>query len=57
VLGREVKFLVSRELVSGFHEAEWDGTDESGRLVSAGIYLYRIRAGEFTQTQKMLLLK
>jgi len=57
VLGREVKFLVSGELVSGFHQAEWDGTDEIGRSVAAGIYLYRIETQGYSQTRKMLLLK
>ena len=66
MLGREVKFLVSGELtarldgqsggVSGFHEAVWDGRDELGTVVSAGVYLYQIRAGAFMQMRKMLLL-
>jgi hypothetical protein len=35
----------------------WDGTDNFGRSVSAGVYLYQIRAGDFSRTRKMLLLK
>jgi hypothetical protein len=57
VLGREVKVLVSCELVSGFHEIIWDGKDNFGRSVGAGVYFYLIKAGEFRQTKKMVLLK
>jgi hypothetical protein len=57
VLGREVKVLVSGELVSGFHEIIWDGKDNFGRSVGAGIYFYLVKAGEFRQTKKMVLLK
>lgn len=57
VLGREVKFLVSGELVSGFHEVVWEGTDRFGGAVGAGVYLYRLEAGKFSQTRKMLLLR
>jgi hypothetical protein len=35
----------------------WDATDEYGKPVSTGIYLYQIQAGEFMQTKKMVLLK
>jgi len=57
LLGREVKVLVSGELVSGFHEIIWDGKDNFGRSVGAGVYFYLIKAGEFRQTKKMVLLK
>ena len=57
ILGREVRKLVSGELVSGYHKAVWDGTDSFGKSVSAGVYLYQIQASGFTQTRKMLILK
>ena len=35
----------------------WNGTDQAGKPVSSGVYFYRIRAGEFEKTKKMLLMK
>jgi hypothetical protein len=57
ILGREVKKLVSGYLVSGYHEATWNGTNDLGIPVAAGIYFYKVEAGNFTQTKKMILLK
>ncbi len=55
--GREVKKLVRSEQVSGNHSLTWNGTNDQGKLVSAGVYLYQIQSGEFVQTKKMVLMK
>jgi photosystem II stability/assembly factor-like uncharacterized protein len=52
MLGREVTVLVSEKLNSGTYEVELDGTN-----YPSGVYFYRITAGEFTETKKMILLK
>jgi hypothetical protein len=57
MLGREITQLVSTTQEAGFRLVQWNGSDIMGRPVSAGVYLYQIRAGEFTQTRKMVLLK
>ena len=57
LLGKQIKTLVNQSQDAGNKIAVWDGTDNLGRQVSAGVYLYQIKAGEFTQTRKMLLLK
>jgi len=57
ILGKQIKTLVNQSQDAGKRIAVWDGTDDLERQVSAGVYLYRIQAGEFTQTRKMLLLK
>jgi hypothetical protein len=56
-LGREVRILVNNIEQPGSHSINWNGKDGSGKEVSAGIYLYQIRAGEYVETRKMVLLK
>ncbi len=57
VLGREIKTLVKQEQASGVYQVNWNGDDQLGNKVSTGIYFYRIDAGDFVQTKKMLLIK
>jgi len=57
LLGKQIKTLVNQSQDAGNKIAVWNGTDDLGRPVSAGVYLYQIQAGEFNQTRKMLLLK
>lgn len=52
VLGQEVTTLVNRDMEAGSHTIEWDASS-----VSSGVYFYRIQAGDFNQTKKMMLLK
>ena len=57
LLGQEVRVLVNERRDAGSFSATWDGTDALGRRVASGIYLYRIQAGSFSATKRMLLLK
>ena len=57
MLGRQVKTLINQTQDTGYRSVIWDATNDYGKLVSAGIYLYQIQAGEYIQTKKMLLLK
>jgi flagellar hook assembly protein FlgD len=57
MLGQEVRKLMSGQQPVGYHTVVWDGRDQSGRPAPAGVYFYRLRAGSFTVTKKMLLAK
>jgi flagellar hook assembly protein FlgD len=57
VLGRTVRTLIEQKQPAGGHSAVWDGRDDRGRQLASGLYLYRVTAGEFHKTAKMLLLK
>jgi len=57
VIGQMVKTLVNEFKSPGSHVIRWDGRDNAGRVVPSGEYLYRIEAGHFTETKKMLLVK
>ena len=57
ILGREVKTLVSSEQPAGAYRIEWNGTNNFGAQVASGMYIYRIVAGKFVQTKKMMFLK
>ncbi len=57
ILGQKVRTLVNETKAVGTYRTEWNGTDDFGKVVSAGVYLYRFQAGDFEQTKKMLLLK
>ena len=57
LLGQKVRTLVDAELDAGFKSIYWDGRDDSGRLVSAGVYIYELVAGSFVATRKMVMMK
>lgn len=56
-LGREIVTLLNRELLPGKHRVSWTGEDAAGSRVSSGIYIYRVEAGEFQATGKMVLMQ
>ncbi len=56
-MGRRINTIVDEVKMSGHHTAEWSGGDEQGNPAASGIYFYKIRAGEFEKTIKMVLMK
>ena len=57
VQGKHVVTLDRGGRAQGTHVARWDGRDTDGRLVSGGIYFYKLQAGKQVLTRKMVLLR
>lgn len=57
VQGQQVRKLVDEFLPPFYYQKEWDGRDDQGRLVSSGIYFFRLQAGGFSATKRMILLR
>ena len=57
ITGALVKTLEDRSYPAGNYTSSWHGTNESGRRVASGIYLYRLRAGGREITKKMILIR
>ena len=57
VNGGKVIELFNNYRSAGIYSIDWNGQNEKGVQVSAGVYLYSIEAGEYRQTKKMILLK
>lgn len=58
MLGNVVSVISkSRHFPAGYHSVSWDGTNTFGKSVSSGIYYYTVKAGQFTDTKKMVLVR
>lgn len=57
MMGRAIKNLVTGSQAAGYRSVIWNATDDHGRPVSAGLYIYTIETGKYRSTKKMLLLK
>ncbi len=57
ILGQRVATLLDDVLPPGEHSIEWNATNDNGQRVATGIYLYRLKIGDQSQTRKMLFLK
>jgi hypothetical protein len=55
--GSLVRMLVDDVRAAGTHDITWDGRDSAGNPVSSGMYFYRLNAGKFSESRKMVLLK
>lgn len=56
-IGQEIRQLVNNGHTAGRYSVQWDAKNELGRSVGSGVYIAKIKAGNFSATQKMLLLK
>ncbi|MBW1673041.1 MAG: T9SS type A sorting domain-containing protein [Deltaproteobacteria bacterium] len=52
LLGRKIKTLVNEKQQAGYHQVIWNAKDKT-----SGVYFYKIKGGDYTETKKMLLLK
>jgi len=57
LLGQKVRTLFRGEQPAGIHNIQWNGLNFAGISLPSGVYLYRVNAGDFSQTRKMLLLR
>ncbi len=57
VIGQKVTTLIDGSMQAGYHSIEWDGVNSNGKQVSSGVYFYKIQAGDYSHSKKMLLLK
>lgn len=54
--GRFIRGLVKEALGAGRHTASWDGRDDAGGRVGAGVYFYQLRAPDVEESRRMILL-
>ena len=57
MLGNVVSNLLNADQSSGYKSIQWNATNNQGEPVSAGVYLFKIQAGDFVDTKKMIFLK
>jgi WD40 repeat protein len=57
VAGKLVRTLVRQDLEAGDHQVIWNGSDEGGRQVAAGVYLYRLDSGSVLEVKRMTLIR
>ncbi|MFQ5825324.1 MAG: T9SS type A sorting domain-containing protein, partial [bacterium] len=57
VLGQKVRTLINNEQNPSAYSVQWDGLDDAGHLVSSGVYIYHLNAGEFTASRKLALIR
>ena len=57
IRGRLVATLINEVKEAGTYTVFWEGATDAGQKVASGVYFYRMQAGEYTQTRKMVVLK
>ncbi|HOT96379.1 MAG TPA: FlgD immunoglobulin-like domain containing protein [bacterium] len=55
--GRTIRTLVNGPAQPGQHQVHWDGANDDGLTASSGVYFFRLHAGSFVETKRMIMLK
>jgi hypothetical protein len=55
--GQKVKTLVNEAKATGNYKVNWNGTDENNQKVSSGVYFFKMNAGKYSASKKMILMK
>ena len=57
IKGQKVKALIDEALPAVEHSVEWNGRDSNDKRVGSGVYLYKLKTGDYQKVRKMILLK
>jgi len=57
ILGHKIRTLVDEDQAAGRKGVLWDGRDDQGEQVASGVYLYRLQAGDLSESKKMVLMR
>jgi hypothetical protein len=56
-LGEVIKTLIDEQKTGGYHQVNWNGTDDNGLAVASGVYMYKIAAASFSTIKKAILIR
>ncbi len=57
LLGQKVRGIIDEKMAMGYHSIKWDGKDALGNNLTSGIYIYRLEAGSFVGSKKLMLIR
>jgi hypothetical protein len=57
ILGQRIRTLVNGTMQPGFHSVSWNGTNDMGKPLASGMYIYQIKAEGFVDVKKLVLMK
>jgi flagellar hook assembly protein FlgD len=57
IMGQKIRTVVNEDQSAGFRSIVWNGKDNYNNPVSSGVYFYRLHAGNYIQTRKMILMR
>jgi flagellar hook assembly protein FlgD len=58
MMGQKIRTLVQNQFhQAGSHIVSWDGKNELGQAVGSGVYCYQLRAGDFVDSKKLVMMK